>query len=300
MISWPTPISADHAAAGPAALSLLGTGPLHRRVRLATGSILFLYVATHLLNHSMGNISLAAMETVLLAQKWFWQGVIGTLLLYVSLTTHGLLGVMALYARRYVGWTLAETVQIVLGLSLPVLLANHVAVTRGAWTFYGLNKGYAQELTALGLLTPGWGIVQVLALIAAWSHGCIGLRLALCLKPWYPRFRQALLIAAVLLPVLALLGFGQGVREAGRDLPDPAWRSATLAVSRAGTPAESHALADLRNGWIAGYLCLLALVLAARGLRAWSDTRRRGIAVAYPDGTIARVPRAYRCSMPAV
>jgi adenylate cyclase len=40
--------------------------PLHRRpraVRLATGLILLTYVATHLLNHALGLVSLAAAES---------------------------------------------------------------------------------------------------------------------------------------------------------------------------------------------------------------------------------------------
>ena len=60
-----------------------------------------------------------------------WQGVIGTTLLYGSLLIHPCLGVWSLYARRYVGWRAPEIVQLVLGLSIPALLANHVAVTRG-------------------------------------------------------------------------------------------------------------------------------------------------------------------------
>ena len=39
-----------------------------RRLRLITGSILFTYLATHLLNHSLGLISLDAMEA---GRAWF-------------------------------------------------------------------------------------------------------------------------------------------------------------------------------------------------------------------------------------
>jgi adenylate cyclase len=43
-----------------------------RSVRLTTGLVLFIYVGTHLLNHSLGNISLAWMERDLLVQKFIW------------------------------------------------------------------------------------------------------------------------------------------------------------------------------------------------------------------------------------
>ena len=281
--------SGDRHATAPAAPSLFTIGPLHRRVRLATGSILFAYVLTHLLNHALGNVSVAAMERMLLVQKWIWQGALGTALLYCSLGTHATLGVFALYTRRYVGWTRREVVQLALGLSIPLLLANHVAVTRTAFVLYGLNKGYEQELTSLGLLAPLWGYLQVLVLLVAWGHGCIGLQLAFRLKPWYERARLALLVASVLIPVLALLGFVQGVREVGRDFPNLAWRTANLSPAHTGTPAQNLNLIRLRNGFLTGYAGLLLLVLAARVLRALEETRRRGTRVAYPDGKTVRV-----------
>jgi len=40
-----------------------------RKLRLCTGLTLFFYVSTHLLNHSLGNISIPAMETGLVVQK---------------------------------------------------------------------------------------------------------------------------------------------------------------------------------------------------------------------------------------
>ena len=40
--------------------------------------------------------------------------------------------------------------------------------------------------------------------------------------------RLALLLVAVLIPVLALLGFAQGVREVRRSYPDPEWRAVNL------------------------------------------------------------------------
>jgi len=78
-----------------------------RNLRLVTGLILFTYVTTHLLNHSLGNISIAAMESGLLVQKWIWQGIVGTTALYLALSTHFTLGLWAFYKRRHFGWTSA-------------------------------------------------------------------------------------------------------------------------------------------------------------------------------------------------
>ena len=63
-----------------------------RKARLATGLTLFYYVSTHLLNHCLGNISIPAMEAGMAVQKWIWQGMIGTVILYCALATHYLLG----------------------------------------------------------------------------------------------------------------------------------------------------------------------------------------------------------------
>ena len=67
-----------------------------RKLRLACGLTLFYYVTTHLLNHALGNISIPAMEAGMVVQKWIWQGVAGTAILYSALTTHYVLGLWAL------------------------------------------------------------------------------------------------------------------------------------------------------------------------------------------------------------
>lgn len=44
-----------------------------RAVRLASGLVLFTYVTLHLINHSLGNVSLAWMERGLTVQRFIWQ-----------------------------------------------------------------------------------------------------------------------------------------------------------------------------------------------------------------------------------
>ncbi|MCW0044906.1 adenylate/guanylate cyclase domain-containing protein, partial [Burkholderia pseudomallei] len=131
-----------------------------RSIRLATGLVMFTYVGTHLANHALGNVSLAWMERDLLVQKFVWQGWLGTTVLYGALVTHFFLGLWALYERRSVHWTPAELAQLVLGLCIPPLLANHLANTRIAFAEFGLNKGYAQLLYAFWNDSPFFGRVQ--------------------------------------------------------------------------------------------------------------------------------------------
>lgn len=114
-----------------------------RTLRLTTGLILLVYITTHLLNHALGNISIPVMEVGLGAQKWVWQGPVGTIALYAALTIHYLLGLYAFYERRHFGWTPVEIWQLVLGLSIPFLLINHLFATRISLAIYATEKNYA-------------------------------------------------------------------------------------------------------------------------------------------------------------
>ena len=130
------------------------TMPSLRQIRLATGSCFSLYVTLHFANHALGNISVGAMESGLAIQKLIWQSLPGAVILYASLLTHMSLGFWALYERRRFRWTRLEATQLILGLSIPFLLANHVIGTRVALSQFGLEKGYAQELVSFWVGSP--------------------------------------------------------------------------------------------------------------------------------------------------
>jgi adenylate cyclase len=261
-----------------------------RKLRLCTGLTMFTYVALHLLDHSLGNISIALMEAGLVAQKWFWQGIVGTTLLYPAMATHYALGLWAFYERRHFGWTATEIVQLVLGLSIPFLLMNHLFVTRISLAAYGTQKGYAQELYSFWVASPQLGALQVSVLIVAWIHGCIGVYHWLRLKRMFARWGPALLCIAVLLPVLALLGFFQGGRTILALANDPAWRAANLAPWQVGTPPDNRQLLLWRNRSLLAALGLLAIAAFARAVRAVRERRGSAIRVTYPDGRSVRVP----------
>lgn len=264
-----------------------------RSIRLATGLVMFTYVGTHLANHALGNVSLAWMERDLLVQKFVWQGWLGTTVLYGALVTHFFLGLWALYERRSVHWTPAELAQLVLGLCIPPLLANHLANTRIAFAEFGLNKGYAQLLYAFWNDSPFFGRVQLTLLVVAWLHGCCGVGFWLRLKPWFAAWRSVLLSAAVLLPVLALLGFLQGGREVAALAKDPAWRAAATEPAKVGTGVQNRWLAGLRNDFLIFDGGALLLVLSARLLRALRERRGGRLRIRYPDGRQVWVPRGF-------
>src|SRR5262249_39746296 len=71
------------------------------RLRLASGLVLFTYLATHFANHALGLVSLAALED---GRVWFlllWRNPLGTLALYGALLTHLALALGSLYRRRH-------------------------------------------------------------------------------------------------------------------------------------------------------------------------------------------------------
>lgn len=265
----------------------LGGAPRSRSVRLVCGLILFAYVTLHLIDHSLGNISIDAMNAMLSIQKWIWQSWLGTILLYGAVITHASLGLWSLYTRRYSGWTRTEAVQLVLGLCIPALLANHFTVTRLTLFWFGNDKRYEQELHALWIASPAWGLVQLAVLVVAWSHGCIGVWRAIRLRGESPQWRSLALTVAVVVPVLAMLGFVQGVREELRNEAVSGWHPI---LHRSDLPAQARALGIARDLFLVWYGGTLLLIVGARLARRWHETQRRGLTVRYPDGRAVRIP----------
>jgi len=74
--------------------------PTLRDLRLASGLVLFAYVASHLANHALGLFSLAAAERGLALAVTVWHSLPGTVLLYGAAGAHVTLAFAALYRRR--------------------------------------------------------------------------------------------------------------------------------------------------------------------------------------------------------
>jgi len=147
-----------------------------RQIRLVCGLILFCYLLSHYINHSLGNVSLDAMEYGLWFHVALWHSVVGTLLLFAALAVHGSLGLWALYQRRHFRWRTAESVQLALGLGKPALMCAHLIGERLGVTLYGLERSYAQALYNFWVARPDLGVMQTVLLLVAWIHGCIGVR----------------------------------------------------------------------------------------------------------------------------
>jgi adenylate cyclase len=264
-----------------------------RRVRLVTGLVLFTYVSTHLTNHALGLVSLAAMDT---GREWFlglWRNPVGTVLLYGSLLVHFGLALWALYLRRNLRMPALEALQLVFGLSILPLLTIHAVVTRLGFERFGFDDSYAPILLNYWKLRIDFGVRQALLLVIVWTHGCIGLHLWLRLKPWYSRFAPWLAALAVLVPVLAQLGFADGGREVLRSAAQPGWIEHAMAAAHAPGADERILLERTAEAILLVFAASVVLTLLARLLRQAYEHRRSAVRIRYPDGRTVVAPLGY-------
>jgi adenylate cyclase len=264
-----------------------------RQVRITCGLILFSYLLSHFANHALGNVSYAAMVAGLDYHMAFWRNPIVVAVFYAAAVTHWSLGLWALYERRQFRYWAPELTQLVLGLSIPFLLVTHFVGVRLESPLFGRDLYYAQVFFAYWVNRPYMEWVQFTLLVVAWFHGCIGLYFWLRLKRFFARAGPYLLVAAALIPTLALLGLIEGGREVVQLSRQPEWYAANLAAEHFSTPPQ-RAILDAIIFWFAiAYAALLGLILAARGVRARRERRGGTVSLSYPNGVTVRVPKGF-------
>jgi len=270
-----------------------GPGSVVVRTRLATGLILFTFLTTHYLNHALGLVSLAAMED---GRLWFlllWRNPLGTAALYGALLTHFFLALWSLYRRRHLRIPAWEASQLVLGLWIPPLLISHIVANRIGYEWAGSIDAYSRVVLYFWEIRPDVGLRQAVVLVIAWAHGCMGLHFWLRLRPWYARWTPALAAAAVLLPVLALLGFVQAGREVSALARRPGWVALLMKATNAADAPTRAALERITEGALLAFAACLGAVLVARAVRRLLRGRGQTVRVVYPDGRAVVVPLGF-------
>lgn len=272
---------------------------IERRLRITTGLILATYIIVHLSNHTLGLVSLEAMESMRKVVTLFWRSWFGGLLIYGSLLTHFGLALMSLYRRTTLRMPRWELAQLVLGLSIIPLLAGHVAATWGARVLMDFDVNYEYSLT--GILSNNWIVFrQGLLLLVAWSHVVIGLHFFLRLFSRYRGWALYLYPFAVLMPLLVVLsmirvGIELDVWQQDPDKPvytDRYRDDYGLQIDSDNDIEETKSIKSaneiLRDGLLYSFYGLLILTLAARTFRAKTQNNSGSVTVKHINGQVLK------------
>ncbi len=262
---------------------------LTNRIRLISGLILFAFVATHLLNHSLGIISVQAMDAGRAVFVFVWRSSIGTAVLVGGVLLHVAAASYSTWRRRTIrGMTLVDVVQFITGICIPPLVVFHILANRGLHELYGLDDTYAWVLMALWHLDPLQGLQQAIVAVLAWTHGCTGIHLWLRLKKWYQPCIPSLYTAALLTVILSLVGFVNGGQEVVTLWDDPVWRSAYMLNTQLPADAATWVYETRDIAWN-GMIGAVVLIGAVRGVHLLVERQRKRITIRYPEGEKATV-----------
>lgn len=256
-----------------------------RRVRLITGLVLFFYILTHYINHALGIYSLrTALEAGQIFHA-FWSFPVSQIALYGSLIGHMLLALWyLLMLRRVRDIRIAEAVQFVLGLAIPILILQHVVGTRGAELVYDQAVDYIYVVLVFWIGEPSQGVLQSVALVVAWAHGCLGIHAWLRLKAWYARYAPWLLSFAVLLPATALAGFATMGRELAAIAANEEAFSRLLRRVQFPTEEQVAVLSEIQTWSFGVIVALMAATILGRIALAVAARRRSRFRIHYANG----------------
>lgn len=240
------------------------------RLHLASGLVLATFILMHFSNHALGLVSVETMEAARHGFSAIWRSWPGTILLYGAIVTHFILALDAVNRRHSLHMPVGEALKILFGVSLPFLLIYHVVGTRVAFTLTGHEKTYPEIVYALWT-SPSLLTVQTLALVLAWTHGCLGMWFWLRGRGWYERYAPFFHMGAIIIPVLALLGF----YVTAQDVVD--WDPAPI--------PDADAVANPRTLWMIQQALYAAFAVLIGGtLLIKLLPRRNRIRIRYPGG----------------
>lgn len=260
-------------------------------LRLYSGLILFAYVLIHLLNHAAGIVSPELMADFSEFTTEIWQFPPLEILLLVSLIVHFLLATARLTSRRTLRLRTSEWAQMILGLCIPFLLFRHIIATRVIELGFDVSSEYERVLLDLAVFIPFQGFLQAVSVIVVWAHGCIGIHFWLRVKPFYPKWRNALGTFAILIPTLALAGYAAAAAEIIRRTEEGG-RKYVFGVLEA-ADVNQAAISFYENALTPLTIMTIALALApfgVRQIRQTIDRVKRGPMLSLPNGRSVRVP----------
>jgi adenylate cyclase len=262
-----------------------------QQLRTISGLVLFAYVLSHMLNHSLGLVSLEAMDRWRGVLSWQFGG--AWIVLLVAALVHIGHALWSLYDRRVMRMPAWQFMQLLLGLSIPFLLIEHVLGTRAVAELYGVNPSYTSVQLTYWRLAPHLGILQSIVMVISWVHGCMGLHFWLRLRSGYRAVAPGLFTLAVLIPTLALLGFLVSGRILLMETADGEAVARILEAARVPGPTTSVFVNDTSLIFRYAFAALIAVTLLARGVRGLLSSRFGTVTLTYVDGpTVTMLPGA--------
>ncbi len=251
-----------------------------RRLRLGTGLFLAGYITQHLLNHALGLVSYELMEGVRYALANVWRNPLVNAMLYLCLITHFILALVAVYRRSTLRMRRWELAQMILGLLIVPLLAGHATANWGGRILLGVEVDY--YFTISGIFSNSWYVLrQLLLVLVAWLHVCIGLHFWLRIKPWYRSYIPVFYAIALLIPVLSIIAAMRVNIDISRDefIEEFAIEeAATATVEPAVTPVE------LKQIVLVAFYALLLMTLLARWLRLYLSRKKGTFRLVHASG----------------
>ncbi|MSQ73634.1 MAG: hypothetical protein EXR27_20520 [Betaproteobacteria bacterium] len=257
-------------------------------LRLVSGLILVLFVASHLANLSIGLHSLAAMDEWRATLMEPWQTRLGRALLLGSALLHAALGLYAMAARHSLAMSRTDVVQLILGVLTPPLLFNHVLMTGVASTLDAdYAPSYGQILAVYWSLAPVYAFQQLFVVIFVWVHAALGLYTWLVLKPLWRRIGGIVLLLLFAVPIVALLGFA----EAGKEVVEALAKDAGMRAYVSSNAERINQIRAQLNAMQANMLLVYGgLVLLTLGTFVLRILRNRlfSVRVDYDAGLVAQ------------
>ena len=273
-------------------LKLIDAALIIRRSRSISGCILFFYVLTHLLNHSLGLISLDTMEQGRAIFLRFWRHDVLFYMLYGALSIHFLLGIYALSRRRSCKMSRKEWIRNFCAILIPFFLASHLSVTLWGSRFLGLNDSYAFMIISTYIFDPFGYIILGLMLLVVWTHGSIGIIGLIEFREFYSNQRGLFHGLIFGLPLLAYGGYIRAsieLSESSKNSPIAILEIISNSNFTAEIGEKIVSLSDLLQFLI--YPILLCLFAAFYFFRNLIEKRFNSIQVQYTDGTSLYVSR---------
>ncbi|MBT6508749.1 MAG: 2Fe-2S iron-sulfur cluster binding domain-containing protein [Marinovum sp.] len=262
---------------------------LIRRARMYSGLVIFLYVTVHLVNHSMGLISLEVMEGLRQRVSAFNRNIVVSLTLYGALLVHTLLGFHHLLTRRSFKMSAKDWTQLVTSFALPLVLLPHIFASGYTPRFKDAQTSYKVVLN--GMLEDGGIYFMGLFVIFVWVHGIIGITSMIKFHPVYQKYKNAFLVVSWLLPILAVLGAVTASKELATDIENnKIIMEQVYAEANIGKELEAE-LMQTSDMLMVNYLfILLGVILFVFVLHQVRKAFRK-IKITYPNGKEVRVAK---------